>query len=96
MNNSESALVICSFIFAVIIYVTMLVRGPRLGLINKDVRFYRPGLKKYAIFLTATAIVSLLLGYLISKDINVALGFAGLNTFIGAAMGFSVFLYRRI
>jgi len=95
MNNDESILVICAFIFAITLYAVVMVRGPRLGIINRKVFFDKSKLPNYFRFLALVALLSVPFGYLVARQISLALEFAGLNVLIGVIMGVNLFLYRR-
>lgn len=94
--DSESFLVLCAFIFASILYLVAMIKGPRLGIVNKGVYFDRTKVPSYIRFLAIIALLSVSLGYIVTRRVYLALGFAGLNLLLGAIIGLQLFLYRRL
>jgi len=94
MESKESSLVIISFIFTVVLYLVTAAKGPRVKITKNNVEFNKSNLPKFTYLLTAVALLSVGLGFLVSHNFLTAFGFAGLNLFIAAIMGVNLFLYR--
>jgi len=95
MDNSESVLVLISFIFAIVLFVIILFRGPNMGIVNKGIYFDKSQIPLFLKFLLAVVIVSFPIGLVVAADAKQALGFTGLNSLLAAIMGLNLFLYKR-
>lgn len=95
MKNEEAILVISSFVFITTLYIIIMVRGPRLGLINKHAYFDKTRLPQYFKFLAVVAVLSVPVGFLLTRKASLLPAYVGLNLLIAAIMGVNLFLYRR-
>lgn len=93
--DAESVLVVCSFVFTIILYTIIMVRGPRPGIMNKGVYFDKTRLPSYFKFLVIVVLLSLVFGYTVTLQVQLAFGFAGLNILLAAIMGLNLFLFRK-
>ncbi len=95
MRDNQTLLVIIAFIFATVLFLISQIRGPRMGIINRDIYFDRSRLPTYFGFLLLVAVFSVPLGYLLVSNLKLGLEFAGLNLLVGAIMGANLILYRK-
>jgi len=95
LKNDESILVISSFILATILFILIIWKGPRLGILNKNVYFDKSRLRSYFVFLAMIAISSLPIGYIITRNSFLVLQYIGFNVFIGSVMGANLILFRH-
>lgn len=94
MNEKESLLVIIAFIYMMTLYGIVLFKGPRLNMFSKA-RFDGAKLGTYIKLLSATLVVSGVIGYLISRKFIVTVEYIGLNVLIAAIMGGNLLLFRE-
>ena len=95
MNNSESILVIVSFIFSLALYCVVLIKGNRPSLLYKGITFDKSKVTVFTKFMTLVFVASLFTGWVITREISLILGFTGINLFMAAVMGLNIFLYHR-
>lgn len=95
MNNDESILVLSAFILATVLYIMIVVKGPRLGILNKNAYFDKSRLRTYYKFLASVLLLSIVFGYLVTRKSSLVWGYVGLNLFISGVMGANLILYRQ-
>jgi len=95
MSNEESILVAVSIAFIIVLYVVTMLKGPKMGVVNKNVFFDKTKLPIYLRFLFAVAVCSILVGLIVTRTPLLLLEFAGFNAVAGAVIGLNLFLYRH-
>ncbi len=95
MKDTESLLVLLSLMFGILMYIFILIRGPRLGIINKLAYFDKKRLPVYLKFLSIVIVASVSIGLIITRDTALLLKYVGLNLLFAVILGPNIFMYRR-
>jgi len=95
MNDSESKLVFMSLIFGLTLFVISVVKGPRLTFLSNKAYVDTARLRGFLKFLLIVAVLSIPIGYAVTRLSFVVFKFVGFNVFMGAIMGSSLFLIRE-
>lgn len=94
-NDGESVLVICAFIFTVVLYTVVLAKGNRPSITYKGRHFDKSGFPIFYSFLICTLVLNLILGFAVTRTVSVTIAFTFLNLVIATIMGVNIFLVRE-
>lgn len=97
MENAEGLLLFLTMAFGIVIGIISLIKGPAMGVfsvLSGKADIDQSQFPKYYKFLAITLVSCLILGLMITRDLDLVIKFTGLNMLLAAMMGSWIFLFR--
>jgi len=94
MNYDESVLVFSSIIFTIVLYILMLIKGPRISILKNTTYFDKTKLPTLFKILLVVVLLSIGIGFIVTQRLSLILQYAGINLLVSIIMVPSLTILR--